>query len=161
MRMLRDMSSTRKSASPEKGAEGCGEAGELSRNEGITLARQTHILWSLFRTLRSHVGTPRSVLPNDPDSPCYASQKPEGREHLRNLLNWEKFDEVRDSRRSILLDTFYESIIFAVGKGFPWVEVVKVVKFTQELLKDTKGMVPPGQESKKIAGGWGDTQNPL
>ncbi|CAK6445775.1 unnamed protein product [Pipistrellus nathusii] len=66
-------------------------------------------------------------------------QKPEGREHLRNLLNWEKFDEVRDSRRSILLDTFYESIIFAVGKGFPWVEVVKVVKFTQELLKDTKG----------------------
>ncbi|XP_036281105.1 uncharacterized protein C8orf74 homolog [Pipistrellus kuhlii] len=66
-------------------------------------------------------------------------QKPEGREHLRNLLNWEKFDEVRDSRRSILLDTFYESIIFAVGKGFPWVEVVQVVKFTQELLQETKG----------------------
>ncbi|XP_008149072.1 uncharacterized protein C8orf74 homolog [Eptesicus fuscus] len=66
-------------------------------------------------------------------------QKPEGREHLRRLLNWEKFDEVRDSRRSILLDTLYESIIFAVGKGFPWVEVVKVVKFTEELLKETKG----------------------
>ncbi|XP_006774858.1 PREDICTED: uncharacterized protein C8orf74 homolog [Myotis davidii] len=66
-------------------------------------------------------------------------QKPEGREHLRRLLNWEKFDEVRDSRRSILLDTLYESIIFAVGKGFPWVEVVEVVKFTDELLKETKG----------------------
>jgi hypothetical protein len=26
-----------------------------------------------------------------------------------------------------------------VGKGFPWVEVVQVVKFTEELLKETKG----------------------
>ncbi|XP_066217046.1 uncharacterized protein C8orf74 homolog [Saccopteryx leptura] len=66
-------------------------------------------------------------------------QKPEGLEHLRRLLNWEKFDEVRDSRRSILLDTLYESVIFAVGKGFPWVEVVKVVKFTEEMLKESKG----------------------
>uniref|UniRef100_A0A452FX88 Chromosome 8 open reading frame 74 n=1 Tax=Capra hircus TaxID=9925 RepID=A0A452FX88_CAPHI len=66
-------------------------------------------------------------------------QKPEGREHLRRLLNWEEFDEVRDPRRSILLDTLYESIIFAVGKGFPWREVAQVVKFTEELLKETKG----------------------
>ncbi|XP_024602708.1 uncharacterized protein C8orf74 homolog [Neophocaena asiaeorientalis asiaeorientalis] len=66
-------------------------------------------------------------------------QKAEGREHLRRLLNWEEFDELRDSRRSILLDTLYESIIFAVGKGFPWVEVAQVVKFTEELLKETKG----------------------
>nr|XP_007959855.2 uncharacterized protein C8orf74 homolog [Chlorocebus sabaeus] len=66
-------------------------------------------------------------------------QRPQGREHLRRLLNWEEFDEQRDSRRSILLDTLYESIIFAVGKGFPWVEVAQVVKFTEELLKETKG----------------------
>ncbi|EGW10349.1 Uncharacterized protein C8orf74-like [Cricetulus griseus] len=66
-------------------------------------------------------------------------QKPQGREHLRRLLNWEEFDELRDARRSILLDTVYDSIIFAVGKGFPWVEVVQVVKFTEELLKETKG----------------------
>nr|XP_006203246.1 uncharacterized protein C8orf74 homolog [Vicugna pacos] len=66
-------------------------------------------------------------------------QKLEGREHLRSLLNWEEFDELRDARRSILLDTLYDSIIFAVGKGFPWVEVAKVVKFTEELLKETKG----------------------
>ncbi|XP_051017004.1 uncharacterized protein C8orf74 homolog [Acomys russatus] len=66
-------------------------------------------------------------------------QKPKGREHLRRLLNWEEFDELRDARRSILLDTLYDSIIFAVGKGFPWVEVVQVVKFTEELLKETKG----------------------
>ncbi|EPQ03573.1 Hypothetical protein D623_10010242 [Myotis brandtii] len=72
-------------------------------------------------------------------TPSSAGKKPEGREHLRRLLDWEKFDEVRDSRRSILLDTLYESIIFAVGKGFPWVEVVEVVKFTDELLKETKG----------------------
>ncbi|XP_048186915.1 uncharacterized protein C8orf74 homolog [Perognathus longimembris pacificus] len=66
-------------------------------------------------------------------------QKREGREHLRRLLNWEEFDELRDARRSILLDTLYESVIFAVGKGFPWVEVVQAVKFTEELLRETKG----------------------
>lgn len=67
---------------------------------------------------------------------------------------------MRDSRRSILLDTLYESIIFAVGKGFPWVEVVKVVKFTEELLKETKGMVPPGQESERLTGGGGTHRTP-
>ncbi|XP_008826321.1 uncharacterized protein C8orf74 homolog [Nannospalax galili] len=66
-------------------------------------------------------------------------QKPQGREHLRRLLNWEDFDELRDAPQSILLDTLYDSVIFAVGKGFPWVEVVQVVKFTEELLKETKG----------------------
>ncbi|XP_032774275.1 uncharacterized protein C8orf74 homolog [Rattus rattus] len=66
-------------------------------------------------------------------------QKPQGRQHLRRLLNWEEFDELRDARRSILLDTLYDSVIFAVGKGFPWVEVVQVVKFTEELLRETKG----------------------
>ncbi|KAB0368797.1 hypothetical protein FD755_019831 [Muntiacus reevesi] len=77
-----------------------------------------------------------------------ARKKPEGREHLRRLLNWEEFDELRDSRRSILLDTLYESIIFAVGKGFPWGEVAQVVKFTEELLKETKeGSFKPVQYS--------------
>ncbi|XP_008570267.1 PREDICTED: uncharacterized protein C8orf74 homolog [Galeopterus variegatus] len=69
----------------------------------------------------------------------FQCQKPEGRECLRRLLSWEEFDELRDTRRSILLDTLYDSVIFAVGKGFPWVEVVQVVKFTEELLKETKG----------------------
>nr|XP_004671449.2 uncharacterized protein C8orf74 homolog [Jaculus jaculus] len=66
-------------------------------------------------------------------------QRPQGREHLRRLLNWEEFDDLRDARQSILLDTLYDSVIFAVGKGFPWVEVVEVVKFTEELLRETKG----------------------
>lgn len=47
----------------------------------------------------------------------------------------------------MLLDTLYESIIFAVGKGFPWREVAQVVKFTEELLKETKGTGQAGQES--------------
>lgn len=59
---------------------------------------------------------------------------------------------MRDSRQSILLDTLYESIIFAVGKGFPWVEVTKVVKFTEELLKETKGMGHVEQESARLSG---------
>uniref|UniRef100_A0A8C8ZDT8 Uncharacterized protein n=1 Tax=Prolemur simus TaxID=1328070 RepID=A0A8C8ZDT8_PROSS len=71
-------------------------------------------------------------------------QKSQGRERLRRLLKWEEFDELRDSRRSILLDTLYDSIVFAVGKGFPWAEVAQVVKFTEELLRETKGM---GQEA--------------
>ncbi|KAM6221072.1 uncharacterized protein C8orf74 homolog [Rhynchocyon petersi] len=66
-------------------------------------------------------------------------QKPEGRKHLQALLNWEEFDDARDLRRSILLDILYESIIFAVGKGFPWVKVIQVIKFTEELLEETKG----------------------
>ncbi|XP_073088875.1 uncharacterized protein C8orf74 homolog [Manis javanica] len=66
-------------------------------------------------------------------------QKPEGREHLRRLLNWEEFEELGDPRRGILLDTLYESVIFAVSKGFPWAKVAKVVQFTEELLKETKG----------------------
>ncbi|XP_035125770.2 uncharacterized protein C8orf74 homolog isoform X1 [Callithrix jacchus] len=69
----------------------------------------------------------------------FRTLRPQGREHLRRLLNWEEFNEQTDSRRSILLDTLYESIIFAVGKGFPWVEVAQVVKFTEELLRETKG----------------------
>lgn len=88
--------------------------------------------------------------------PARVLQKPKGREHLRRLLNWEEFDELRDARRGILLDTIYDSVIFAVGKGFPWVEVVQVVKFTEELLKETKGMgtqaggarEPPGRRPR-------------
>ena len=118
---------------------------------------------SLFRMLESICWAPRSVLPSDvgilipqshpPPLVYHALQKPEGREHLRRLLNWEEFDELRDSRRSILLDTLYESIIFAVGKGFPWVEVAQVVKFTEELLKETKGTGHPGQESARLGEG--------
>ncbi|XP_075413314.1 uncharacterized protein C8orf74 homolog [Tenrec ecaudatus] len=66
-------------------------------------------------------------------------QKPEGLRHLRALLKWEAFDEVRDSRRSILLDLLYESIVFAAGKGFAWVKVAQVAKFTEELLQEAKG----------------------
>ncbi|KAM5264099.1 uncharacterized protein C8orf74 homolog [Ctenodactylus gundi] len=66
-------------------------------------------------------------------------QKPKGLEHLRQLLSWGEFDELSDPRRSILLDALYDSIVFAGGKGFPWAEVALAVKFTEELLEQTKG----------------------
>uniref|UniRef100_A0A8C5V3D2 Uncharacterized protein n=1 Tax=Microcebus murinus TaxID=30608 RepID=A0A8C5V3D2_MICMU len=75
----------------------------------------------------------------------FQCQKPQGREHLRRLLKWEEFDELRDPRRSILLDVLYDSVVFAVGKGFPWAEVAQVVKFTEELLRETKGKGRPGR----------------
>ncbi|XP_005373862.1 PREDICTED: uncharacterized protein C8orf74 homolog [Chinchilla lanigera] len=65
--------------------------------------------------------------------------KQRGREHLRRLLHWEELDELRDLRRSILLDALYDSVLFAAGKGFPWVQVARAVKFTEELLVETKG----------------------
>nr|XP_002709489.2 uncharacterized protein C8orf74 homolog [Oryctolagus cuniculus] len=69
----------------------------------------------------------------------FQRQKPAGREHLRRLLDWEEIDEWRDARRSIVLDTLHESLLFAVGRGFPWVQVVQVLTFTEELLKETAG----------------------
>uniref|UniRef100_H0V4E6 Chromosome 8 open reading frame 74 n=1 Tax=Cavia porcellus TaxID=10141 RepID=H0V4E6_CAVPO len=62
-----------------------------------------------------------------------------GRDLLRRLLRWEPLDEWSDPRGSILLDALYDCVLFAAGKGFPWVEVARVVKFTDELLVETKG----------------------
>ncbi|XP_049628586.1 uncharacterized protein C8orf74 homolog [Suncus etruscus] len=64
-------------------------------------------------------------------------QGPEGREHLRQLLQWEAPEE--GTRESILLDTLYESLLFAGGKGFPWAQVSQVVRFTEELLSENRG----------------------
>ncbi|XP_004614808.1 uncharacterized protein C8orf74 homolog [Sorex araneus] len=66
-------------------------------------------------------------------------EKPEGREHLRRLLQWEAPREQEEARADILLDLLYDSIIFAVGKGFPWTQVPMVVRFTEELLRETRG----------------------
>lgn len=65
-------------------------------------------------------------------------QGPEGREHLQQLLQWEAPEE--GARESILLDALYESLLFAGGKGFPWAQVPQVVRFTEELLSETRGM---------------------
>lgn len=40
-----------------------------------------------------------------------------------------------------------------MSKGFPWAKVAKVVQFTEELLKETKGMGHPGQVSERLAVG--------
>ncbi|XP_010621168.1 uncharacterized protein C8orf74 homolog isoform X2 [Fukomys damarensis] len=65
--------------------------------------------------------------------------KQRGREHLRRLLRWEELDELGDTRRSILLDALYNSVLFTASRGFPWVQVAQAVKFTEELLAETKG----------------------
>ena len=70
--------------------------------------------------------------------PCLLQQK-KGRLHLRDLLGWKEFDEVRDLRRSILLDLQYRSLVFAAEKGLPWPAVAEVGNLTGELLWETKG----------------------
>ncbi|XP_004630813.1 uncharacterized protein C8orf74 homolog [Octodon degus] len=65
--------------------------------------------------------------------------KQRGQEHLRRLLHWEEQDGRWNLRRSILLDALYDSVLFAAGGGFPWLEVARAVKFTEELLVETKG----------------------
>ncbi|XP_042302763.1 uncharacterized protein C8orf74 homolog [Sceloporus undulatus] len=70
-----------------------------------------------------------------------------GRQYLRALLDWKEFDEIRDLRRSICLDIYYWSIVFAAEKGLPWPAVAEVGKLTGELLEETKGL-PPSQAIK-------------
>nr|XP_048702212.1 uncharacterized protein C8orf74 homolog [Caretta caretta] len=67
-------------------------------------------------------------------------QREEGRHCLRALLQWEEFDDVRDLRRSIELDSLYSSIVFAVEKGLSWPAVVEAGKLAEELLNETKGL---------------------
>ncbi|XP_074081455.1 uncharacterized protein C8orf74 homolog [Macrotis lagotis] len=65
-------------------------------------------------------------------------EKQEGLELLRRLTKWKGFEEMKESRKNILLDILYDGIVFAVEKGFPWSTVVEVARFTEELLEETK-----------------------
>ncbi|XP_060106025.1 uncharacterized protein C8orf74 homolog [Heteronotia binoei] len=67
-------------------------------------------------------------------------QRKLGRQYLRVLLEWKEFDEIRDLRRSIQLDTIYYSLVFAAEKGLPWPAVAEVGKLTIELLDETKDL---------------------
>uniref|UniRef100_A0A8C3I807 Chromosome 8 open reading frame 74 n=1 Tax=Chrysemys picta bellii TaxID=8478 RepID=A0A8C3I807_CHRPI len=67
-------------------------------------------------------------------------QREEGRQCLRELLRWEEFDDVRDLRRSIELDSLYSSIVFAMEKGLSWPAVVEAGKLAEELMNETKGL---------------------
>ncbi|XP_078237920.1 uncharacterized protein C8orf74 homolog [Pogona vitticeps] len=67
-------------------------------------------------------------------------EQKKGRLHLRDLLGWKEFDEVRDLRRSILLDLQYRSLVFAAEKGLRWPAVAEVGNLTGELLWETKGL---------------------
>ncbi|XP_066468051.1 uncharacterized protein C8orf74 homolog [Tiliqua scincoides] len=61
-----------------------------------------------------------------------------GRQYLRELLGWKKFDEVRDLRQTIRLDICYQSLVFAAQQGLPWPAVAEVGRLTEELLEDSK-----------------------
>ncbi|XP_077188313.1 uncharacterized protein C8orf74 homolog [Paroedura picta] len=67
-------------------------------------------------------------------------QRKLGRQYLRVLLEWKEFDEIRDLRRSIQLDTIYYSLVFAAEKGLPWPAVAEVGKLAVELLDETQGL---------------------
>ncbi|XP_054845963.1 uncharacterized protein C8orf74 homolog [Eublepharis macularius] len=67
-------------------------------------------------------------------------QKKRGRQYLRELLEWKEFDEIRDLRQSIQLDTIYYSLVFAAEKGLPWLAVAEVGNLTVELLDEAKGL---------------------
>ncbi|XP_033001375.1 uncharacterized protein C8orf74 homolog [Lacerta agilis] len=72
-----------------------------------------------------------------------------GRQHLRDLLGWDEFDEVRDLRQSISLDIHYRSLVFATEKGLSWVAVAEVGRLAGELLEETVGL-PVSQAIKLL-----------
>nr|XP_016848388.1 PREDICTED: uncharacterized protein C8orf74 homolog [Anolis carolinensis] len=69
-------------------------------------------------------------------------QQLSARQYLRDLLDWTEFDEIRELRRSIHLDIYYWSIVFAAEKGFSWPAVAEVANLTGQLLEKTKGVSP-------------------
>uniref|UniRef100_A0A4X2LCI7 Chromosome 8 open reading frame 74 n=1 Tax=Vombatus ursinus TaxID=29139 RepID=A0A4X2LCI7_VOMUR len=75
---------------------------------------------------------------SEPQFPQSVKEGELGRELLRRLTKWKGFEEMKESRKNILLDILYDGIVFAVEKGFPWPAVVEVARFTEELLEETK-----------------------
>ncbi|XP_038627382.1 uncharacterized protein C8orf74 homolog [Tachyglossus aculeatus] len=65
----------------------------------------------------------------------FSLQEEEGRQCLRSLLQ-----EGDHPRQDILADIYYDSLIFAGEKGFPWPAVAEVVSFIRELLEETRGV---------------------
>lgn len=58
---------------------------------------------------------------------------------LARILDLREFDEDDDFRTSILLDVYYENLLFAVEHGFPWSQVCSFFNLTKELLEKTEG----------------------
>ncbi|XP_074641995.1 uncharacterized protein C8orf74 homolog [Tubulanus polymorphus] len=76
------------------------------------------------------------------DAVFIAAQKNrnEGRNLLASkVLDWEPFDEEDNLLRSILLDYLYDHLMFAVKKGFSWLEVCCVFQIVKEMQEETVG----------------------
>nr|XP_006816643.1 PREDICTED: uncharacterized protein C8orf74 homolog [Saccoglossus kowalevskii] len=68
--------------------------------------------------------------------------KQSARLKLAKYLKWkmDEFDEELNMRESILLDYYYDNIIFAVNQGFPWSQVCEIFQLSKEIHKETKGL---------------------
>ncbi len=66
-------------------------------------------------------------------------QRDDGRLELAHELDWPPFDEDEDMRRSIKLDTLYDSLMFCVNKGFRWEYIVNITLMVLRVLEETPG----------------------
>lgn len=69
----------------------------------------------------------------------YYFQKEQGRLAFAKSLGWAPFDEDKNMQQSICLDFLYDSMNFAIEKGFPWNKVAFVVAFADKLIDQIKG----------------------
>ncbi|KAK7101237.1 uncharacterized protein C8orf74 homolog [Littorina saxatilis] len=57
-----------------------------------------------------------------------------GRSLLAELMNFGPYEDECNMQKSIQVDFFYDHLMFAVKKGFPWEQVCCVVQFADEFL---------------------------
>ncbi|XP_060556460.1 uncharacterized protein C8orf74 homolog isoform X2 [Ruditapes philippinarum] len=62
--------------------------------------------------------------------------KDQSRLALAKTLKWPPFDEDHDMQEAIKLDFLFDSMNYAVEKGFPWNKVAFVVKFADKLTEE-------------------------
>ncbi|XP_077991517.1 uncharacterized protein C8orf74 homolog [Glandiceps talaboti] len=65
-----------------------------------------------------------------------------GRLQLAKYLKWsmDDFDEDIDMKKSIILDYYYDNLMFAIKTGFPWSEVCTVFELAKEVQSDAIGL---------------------
>lgn len=69
---------------------------------------------------------------------CIWFQKDERRLALAKTLKWPPFDEDQNMQEAIKLDFLFDSMNFAVEKGFPWNKIAFIVQFADKLTEEIK-----------------------
>jgi hypothetical protein len=54
-------------------------------------------------------------------------------------LNWDEFDDEDNRQQSILLDFFYDTLMFPIEKGFNWKDVCLLFTLAKEMQEETIG----------------------